>query len=60
MTWPDASAYCKSNFPGGELRAWASLPLSAAVHLHVLNDSYDRTYLCACSVEMGTDRPAHG
>jgi hypothetical protein len=29
-------------------------PLRADIHLHVLNNSYDRVYLCVRSVEMGT------
>ena len=29
----------------GPLQPWASLPLSADVHLNVLNESYDRMHL---------------
>jgi hypothetical protein len=29
----------------GRLQPWASLPLSADVHLNVLNESYDRMHL---------------
>jgi hypothetical protein len=37
-----------------EARTGAVLPLRADIHLSVLNNSYDRLYLSARSVEMGT------
>jgi hypothetical protein len=38
----------------GSLGSKASLSLGADIHLNVLTNSYDRMYLWACSVEMGT------